>query len=138
MIAPRVDEKRLKQVPLFSGLGKRERKALAQRADQVDVPEGKELAREGDFAREFFLIDKGTACVTVGGEEVGTLGPGDFFGEVGILASERRMATVTATSPMELVVLTSGTLKAITREEPDVGRTIREELEKRLSSTTSG
>jgi CRP-like cAMP-binding protein len=129
-----MDEKRLSQVPIFAGLGKRERKALAQRADEIDVREGKELAREGEFAYEFFVIESGTASVTVDGKQVGELGPGDFFGEVGILAAGQRTATVTATSPMELVVLTSGGLKAITRDQPEVGEAIRSEIERRLAA----
>jgi CRP-like cAMP-binding protein len=127
-----LDEKRLKTVPLFARLGKKERRALALRADEVDVPEGRTLAREGEFAYEFFVIEQGTAEVTRDGKHLGELGPGDFFGEIGILAQERRMATVTATSAMELIVLTSGAFRALDREEPDLAQRFRRTIEQRL------
>jgi hypothetical protein len=63
-----LDAKQIEQMSLFSGLDKRERARLAQHADEVDVPEGKRLAREGDLAYEFFVIREGTAEVDVGGE----------------------------------------------------------------------
>jgi CRP-like cAMP-binding protein len=77
------------------------------------VPEGKRLAREGDLAYEFFVIREGTADVDVGGEVKSKLGPDDFFGEIGVLDEERvRKATVTATSPMKLVVMSGHDLRA--------------------------
>ncbi len=128
-----MDENRLRSVPLFAGLGKRERKALARNADEIDVAEGKALAREGDFAYEFFVIEQGTADVTHDGECIAQLGPGDFFGELGVLASERRMATVTATSPMDLIVLTSGALRAVHREHPQVADRLRKAVDERFA-----
>jgi CRP-like cAMP-binding protein len=127
-----MDDKHLKSVPLFAGLGKKECRVLASRADEIDIPEGKTLAKEGAFAYEFFVIEKGTAEVTHGDKRLAELGPGDFFGEVGVLASERRVATVTATSPMELIVLTARALRAIDREHPDVHRRLEQAIEKRL------
>jgi CRP/FNR family transcriptional regulator, cyclic AMP receptor protein len=128
-----MDHNRLRSVPLFAGLGKKECKALAQRADEIDIPEGKRLAREGDFAYEFFVREKGTAEVTHDGECIAELGPGDFFGELGVLASERRMATVTATSPMDLIVLTSGALRAVNREHPQVAERLRAAIDERFA-----
>jgi CRP-like cAMP-binding protein len=84
-------------------------------ADEVDVPEGKRLARQGDLPYEFFVIRDGTADVDVGGEIKNKLGPDDFFGELGVLDEDRvRKATVTATSPMKLFVM-SGHVAAIAR-----------------------
>ena len=112
-----MDAKQIEQVPLFSGLDKRERAQVAQHADEIDVPEGKRLAREGDLAYEFFVIREGTADVDVGGETRNKLGPDDFFGEIGVLEEERvRAATVTATSPMKLVVITGRDLRALGRD----------------------
>ena len=128
-----MDERRLRDVPLFAALGKRDRKALAQRADEIEVPAGKQLAREGDFAYEFFVIESGTAKVTRDDESVGELGPGDFFGEIGILAEERRIATVIATSPMELIVLTSGTFRVLQREQSEVAERVHQAIEQRLT-----
>jgi CRP-like cAMP-binding protein len=129
-----MNERQLRSVPLFAGLGKKERKVLATRADRLDLPEGKELAREGDFAYEFFVITQGTVEVTRGSDHVANLGPGDFFGEMGILASERRGATVRATSPVEVIVLTAQALRSLKREEPEVARRLEETVEQRLAA----
>jgi CRP/FNR family transcriptional regulator, cyclic AMP receptor protein len=129
-----VEEARLESAPLFSGLGKRERKALATRTDSIEVAEGKQLAREGDFAYEFFVIEKGTAEVTHGDDHVADLGPGDFFGEMGILGHKPRGATVTATSSLELIVMTEQALRSLAHEEPEVARRLEEEMEKRLAA----
>ena len=116
-----MDAKQIEQMSLFSGLNKRERARVAQHADEVDVPEGKRLAREGDLAYEFFVIREGTADVDVGGEVKSELGPDDFFGEIGVLDEKRvRTATVTATSPMKLVVMSGHDLRALRRDIPQV------------------
>ena len=132
-----MDERRLTQIPLFAGLGKKERRALSQRTDEVDAPEGKTLAREGDLAYEFFVIEQGTAEVTIGGERRAELGPGDFFGEIGALGKVPRVATVTATSQMELVVMTSGAIRALDREEPEVAAQLREAIAQRLPESSA-
>ena len=94
-----MDANDLKSVPLFSGLSKRERELVARFADEVDVPAGKVLTKEGGPSQEFFVITSGSATVTREGEEVARLGAGDFFGEIGILKAEPRTATVTADTP---------------------------------------
>jgi cAMP-dependent protein kinase regulator len=128
-----MEEKELRGVPLFAGMDKKHRRALAQRADAIDVKEGTTLAREGEFAYEFFVIQEGTADVIHDGECIAELRPGDFFGEVGIFASERRTATVTATAPMELIVLTAGALRAADRENPGVHERLREAIDARYA-----
>jgi CRP-like cAMP-binding protein len=129
-----MDDKRLESVPLFAGLHKKERRALAKQADEINVPEGRSLARQGEFAYEFFVIETGTADVTHDGERIAELGPGDFFGELGVFAAERRMATVTATSQMELIVLTSGALRAVDREHPQVHERLRQAMDERFAT----
>jgi CRP/FNR family transcriptional regulator, cyclic AMP receptor protein len=121
----------LKSVPLFASLNKDELRFVAQQADEVDVQAGKPLAAEGRFAYEFFVIEDGTAEVTREGKHVATLGPGDFFGEIGLLESERRTATVTAQTPMRLIVLTGGAFRMIERQMPSVGGRIRDAIEQR-------
>jgi CRP/FNR family transcriptional regulator, cyclic AMP receptor protein len=128
-----MDEKHLKSVPFFGALGKNERQTLSQITDEIDVPDCQSLAREGEFAYEFFVIQDGTAEVTHEGETIAQLGPGDFFGEVGILATERRMATVTATSPMALIVLTRGALRTVRREHPGVAERLRQAIDERYA-----
>ena len=119
---------RLKQVPFFSGLPKDELKLLAQQTDEIDVPAGKVLAREGDFGHEFFVIESGTAAVTRNGESIRELGAGDFFGELALLDEDRRTATVTATSPMELVVMTRQSFRALDQAMPKVHASVVEAI----------
>jgi CRP-like cAMP-binding protein len=133
-----LDAKQIEQISLFSGLDKRERARVAQHADEVDVPEGKRLAREGDLAYEFFVIREGTADVEVGGEVKNELGPDDFFGEIGVLDEKRvRTATVTATSPMKLVVISGHDLRALRRDIPQVIDKLRSACYDRISGGAS-
>jgi CRP/FNR family cyclic AMP-dependent transcriptional regulator len=93
-------------IPLFSSVRRRWHADVARLADEVQVPPGYGLTEQGTYAREFFVVVEGTADVLRDGRLVATLGPGDFFGEVGLLGhSWTRTATVVATSPMRLLVL---------------------------------
>jgi CRP/FNR family cyclic AMP-dependent transcriptional regulator len=129
-----LDERDVAAIPLFAGLRKDDQKVVAQYADEIDVPAGTKLAQEGRFAYEFFAIKDGTAEVTKGGARIAELGPGDFFGEIGLLSEERRVASVTATSPMRLVVLTGAQLRAIESRMASVGQRIREAMNKRIEA----
>ncbi len=126
---------RLKDVPFFSSMSKKELKAVSQQADEIDIPAGKVLAREGDFGHEFFVIESGTADVTRGGERIAELGPGDFFGEMALLKEDRRTATVTAASPMELVVMTRSSFRALDQSMPEVHETVAKAIEARQVGT---
>jgi CRP/FNR family transcriptional regulator, cyclic AMP receptor protein len=129
-----MDQRDVASIPLFAGLSKDDQKVVAQYADEVDVPAGTKLAQEGRFAYEFFAIQDGTAEVTREGVSIAELGPADFFGEIGLLGGERRVATVTATSPMRLVVLTGAQLRAIESRMAPVGQRIRAAMKERLES----
>lgn len=133
-----MDPKRLRSISLFEGLSKKEIERLSRVMDEVDLPEGKELATEGRFAYEFFIIEQGTARVTRGQRHVGDLGPGDFFGEIGLLESERRTASVVTTSPMVAIVMTGRDFTAMEEELPRVGEKIREKIQERLSADREG
>jgi CRP/FNR family transcriptional regulator, cyclic AMP receptor protein len=129
-----VDAKDLKAVPLFASLSDADLKQVAQQAEDVDIREGKQLITEGRFAYEFFAIEEGTADVTIGGKVVRQLGPGDFFGEMALLVADRRTASVVATSPMRLVVLTAGQFHALERNAPGVAAQIRAAIEERKAT----
>jgi CRP/FNR family cyclic AMP-dependent transcriptional regulator len=122
---------RLKDVPFFTGMSKKELGAVAQQTDEIDVPAGKVLAREGDFGQEFFVIDSGTAEVTRGGARLAELGPGDFFGEMALLDEDRRTATVTATTPMSLLVMTRSSFRTLDRTMPKVHARIVQAISER-------
>jgi CRP-like cAMP-binding protein len=129
-----MDQKRLKSLPLFASLSKRELEHVAQACDEVDVDEGKALMTQGGAAYEFFLISDGTAEVTADGRHVADLGLGDFLGEMGVLAHGRRKATVTATSPMKLIVMTDYDLRHLERELPDVHQKLCSAIEERTAA----
>jgi CRP/FNR family transcriptional regulator, cyclic AMP receptor protein len=126
-----LDASRLKSIPLFEEVGEEELAQIAPFATEVEVEAGRELVREGDFSYEFMAIEEGEAEVTRGGEHVADLGPGDFFGEMGLLEKTLRNATVTAKSPMKLVTLTGWDLKRMERHIPDAIERVRETLEAR-------
>jgi CRP-like cAMP-binding protein len=129
-----MDASRLDGIRLFSGLSKKELGQLAQHMDELTVRDGEELASEGRFAHEFFVIEDGTAEVLQGGERIGELGPGDFFGEIGLLETERRTASVRATSQMEVIVMFAPDFKKMERELPAVADRIRSAIRARLDS----
>jgi CRP/FNR family cyclic AMP-dependent transcriptional regulator len=128
-----MDPKRLKNVSLFHGLAKKDLQHLGRWTDEVDFPEGKSLAEQGSFAYEFLVIEDGTADVIQDGKRIRTLGPGDFFGEIGLLESERRTASVVATSPMRLIVMTGRDFSAMRSEMPHIAEEINEKIEERLA-----
>jgi CRP-like cAMP-binding protein len=127
-----MDANDLKSVPLFSGLSKRERELVARFADEVDVPAGKVLTKEGGPSQEFFVIKSGSATVTRNGGEVARLEAGDFFGEIGVLRSEPRNATVTADTPMSLLVLFAQNFTALDHEIKEVGECVEKAMAERM------
>lgn len=126
-----MDPNRLKAITLFKDMSDEDLRALSALAAETSVPEGQELVRAGDFSYQFFAIEEGTADVDRDGEKVADLGPGDFFGEVGVLEKELRNATVRATSPMRLILLSRWDLKRLERRDPRAFDQIRETLEQR-------
>jgi CRP-like cAMP-binding protein len=85
----------LKESPLFEGLSRKQLALLAQLSEDLEVPSGTVLCKEGSRGREFFVIIDGEAEVTMGGRHVRTVGPGEFFGEIALIAGVSRTATVT-------------------------------------------
>jgi CRP/FNR family transcriptional regulator, cyclic AMP receptor protein len=126
-----LDASRLKSIPLFEDVSDEELGQVAAFAQEVMVDEGRELVREGDFSYEFMVIEDGEAEVTRHGEHIADLGPGDFFGEMGLLEKTLRNATVTAKSPMRLVTPTGWDLKRMERHIPGAVERVRATLEER-------
>ena len=126
-----MDSTRLKSIPLFDDVPEEELTRLATFAQDVTVEAGRELVREGDFSYEFMAIEEGEAEVTRNGEHVADLGPGDFFGEMGLLEKTLRNATVTAKTSMRVITLTGWDLKRLERKSPQAIERVRAVLEAR-------
>jgi CRP/FNR family transcriptional regulator, cyclic AMP receptor protein len=135
-------EQQLKDVPFFSGLSKKELSRVAQQVDELDVSSGKELARQGEFGQEFFVIVEGTAEVVRDDARIAELGPGDFFGEMALLEDDRRTATVRAASPMRVLVMTRQSFRSLDQSAPDVhsavSAAIKERRAQQAASSPSG
>lgn len=126
-----MEESELRSIPLFESLSSEERRAIAPHVDEIEVPEGTELVRQGEFAYEFFIIDDGTAEVMRDGERIAELGPGDFLGEMGIVGKVVRNATVVTTSPARVIVMTEQALRSLVRTNPGVADRITAVVEER-------
>jgi CRP-like cAMP-binding protein len=126
----------LAKAPLFRNLSRNDLVALARVTEDLEVEEGKVLAREGDIGHEFFVLVDGEVDVVKGGESVRRLGPGDFFGEIALIwESPRRTATVTAAAPVRLFVLTRPAFRGLIDHHPDIEEKVLEALEERVRST---
>jgi CRP-like cAMP-binding protein len=122
-----MDPDRLKTIPLFSSLSDQALKTLSVFSSETSVSAGKRLVHEGDYSYELIVIETGTADVIKSGEVVGSLGPGDVFGEMGMLSGGKRTADVVATSPMHLITLSKWDLKRISAEINDQLRSLVEQ-----------
>ena len=123
----------LKQVPLFSKLKRKELEDVAHIADEIDLKAGKEMATEGDRGREFFVLLKGEADVTKGGQKINTMKEGDFFGEIALVTKMPRTATVTATSDVDVLVITEQAFDNLLKKSPEIGRGVAEALAERVA-----
>ena len=126
----------LGRAPLFGNLSRGELVELAKRTEDLEVGEGKVLAREGDLGSEFFVVVDGEVSVTKDGRELRRLGPGDFFGEIALIwDSPRRTATVTAATPLRFFVLTRQAFRSLIDRHPDIESRVLEALEERVGAT---
>jgi CRP-like cAMP-binding protein len=128
---PKVE--RLSQVQLFSACSKRELSRIAALAEEVEVPAGRILIRQGEpLGEEAFVILEGRAKATVRGKKSANLGPGECFGEMALLHSAPRSATVAAESDMRLVVLGSRQFATLMQDVPVIARRVLAALAERL------
>jgi CRP/FNR family cyclic AMP-dependent transcriptional regulator len=122
----------LGNVPLFRACSKRDLRRIASLADELEVPEGKVLTKQGEPGWEFFVIAEGRARATIRGRPSASLRRGSFFGEMSLLDGGPRSATVTAETDMHLIVLTSRSFSSLIDEVPSVGRRVLQVMAERL------
>jgi CRP-like cAMP-binding protein len=123
----------LKSAPLFARCSKRELQQIASLADEVDLPAGKKLIREGSFASEFFVLIEGSADVVRSGRRIKRLNDGDFLGEIALVTNRPRTATVTTTSPTRALVLTGGAFLDLLADSQTIQLKVLEALGDRLA-----
>jgi CRP-like cAMP-binding protein len=122
----------LSSVPLFAQCTKAELKSLARHTSDITAEPDQVLIEEGQGAYDFFVIVSGEAEVSRDGRPVGRLSDGDYFGELGVLAPAQRDATVTARSPMELIVLAQWDFEQALEEAPGMTRRLLAGMAQRL------
>ncbi|TMK68841.1 MAG: cyclic nucleotide-binding domain-containing protein [Actinobacteria bacterium] len=127
----------IRHVPLFSRLSKNGLNEVASIADEIDLPQGKELTREGERGREFFVILEGSADVVKKGNRVAQLGEGDFLGEIALVTKQPRTATVTTTTPVRVLVITDRDFRRLLNDSPSIGQGVLEALAERLAPELS-
>ncbi len=123
---------RLAEVQLFSTCNRRELAKIAALTVEVDVPAGRVLMRQGEPAHECFVIEAGTARASIRGRKSSKLGPGECFGEMALIDSAPRSATVTAETDMSLLVLNSREFSTLIDDVPSVARKVLAVVAERL------
>jgi CRP/FNR family cyclic AMP-dependent transcriptional regulator len=134
MIAPMADElvESLKRVPIFAGVRDKELGRLVKAMRDSRFNEGEVITTEGRSGVGFFLIEDGNATVSLRGEIVRTLGPGDHFGEIALIDEGPRSATVTASTDLRCRGLAAWEFKSFVQEHPEVAWPLLETLASRL------
>jgi CRP/FNR family cyclic AMP-dependent transcriptional regulator len=122
----------LKRVPLFEGLSKKELTELARVTEDLEVPAGEVLCKEGDTGQEFFVIVDGQTDITSKGKPVAARGGGDFVGEIALLEDTKRTATVTAKTPLRVFVLTRQDFRHLVNSNPNVEQKVMRALAHRV------
>jgi CRP/FNR family transcriptional regulator, cyclic AMP receptor protein len=126
----------IKRAPLFWHCSKRELQQIAQLADEIDLGEGKQMTRQGERGREFFVLLEGQADVIKNGRRINRLGAGDFFGEIALVSDTPRTATVTATAPVRALVVTDRSFRRLMKDQPEIQSKVLAALAARLAPET--
>jgi CRP/FNR family cyclic AMP-dependent transcriptional regulator len=121
-----MDVGRLKAIPLFESFSEDDLRKIAPFAEEHSVGEGETLVREGDYSYDLQIIEEGNAEVSRGGEKIADLGPGDYFGEMGVLERGQRNADVVAKSPMRLISFKTYDVKRMERNLPQAVEQLRQ------------
>ena len=124
--------KLIKSVPLFADCSRRELRELAATVDEVVVPAGYVLTREGQTGKELVVIVDGAAEVRRKGRKINSLASGDFLGEIALVSGQPRTATVRTTQPTHALLLTASAFRTLMRHIPSLQPKILEALASRL------
>ena len=131
-----MDPERLAALPLFAHLDDGERAEVAACTREVAIAAGETLAAQGENAYEFFVIESGEAEVRKDGQLIGSVGQGDVVGEIGLLVTGARTATIVATTPMTLVAMFSRDFRQIEKRLPGIAESLRATMRERVARTS--
>ena len=126
-----MDVSLLKTIPLFAEVPEDKLRKIAPFAETDEFAEGQVVVKEGGYSNHFFAIEEGTAKVERGGEHIADLGPGDIFGEQGLLEKQERAATVTATSRLRVIKIEHWELSRMRKTMPEVVDELQRKVEER-------
>jgi CRP-like cAMP-binding protein len=126
-----LDVSLLKTIPLFAEVPDEQLRKIAPFAETDEFAEGQVVVKEGGYSNHFFAIEEGTAQVDRDGEHIGDLGPGDVFGEQGLLEKQERSATVTATSRLRVIKIEHWELSRMRKTMPEVVEELRRKVAER-------
>jgi CRP/FNR family cyclic AMP-dependent transcriptional regulator len=124
----------IKGAPLFEQCSKKDLQRIAQITDEIDLRAGKVLMQEGERGREFFVIVNGEVDVRRKGRKLATLGPGSFVGEMALLSKAPRVATVTAVTPLDVLVITERAFLDLLEKMPDLCIKVARALAERVGA----
>lgn len=124
----------IKRAPLFSRCTKKELAAVASEADELTLPQGRTLTKQGARGAEFVVIVDGTVDVHKNGRRINRLGAGDFLGEIALISGAPRTATVTTTSETRILVLGDRSFRRLTAEMPSLQASVLKALSERLQA----
>ena len=127
---------RLRSVPLFSTCSEKQLEFIATRVEDLEFPEGKVLTEQGRSGGEFFIVLSGEAEVKKDGAVIARIGPGDFFGEIALLDTGPRTATVIARTALRCFVLSPRQFQDVLHQNADIAVTLLHAVTKRLRNTT--
>jgi CRP/FNR family transcriptional regulator, cyclic AMP receptor protein len=122
----------LRRIPLFAECTKAELIEVAISADEREVATGRTLTEQGRRGQEFFILVEGAVTVRRSGRKLADLGPGDWFGEIAILTYKPRTASVTATSPVRLLVTSDRAFRRVVETTPRIALKVLRNVAERL------
>jgi CRP-like cAMP-binding protein len=128
-----MEASRLSAIPLFAELAPDDLEALARVASEVEAAAGETIAAEDQFGHALYAIESGSVEVTKDGETLRTLGAGEIFGEIAVVAAGRRTATVVATSPLRLIAIFKSDVWALEQRSPETAAELRRIISARSS-----
>lgn len=126
-----METSQLKRIPLFSNAADEDLRIVAQLSEAKEFDEGREVMKEGGFSNDLMAIEEGTAEVLREGEKVAELGPGDIFGEQGLLDNKQRSATIKATSRLKVISIGHFEVKRLKKNAPQVYEKIEKLVQER-------